>query len=128
MYIDAEFYYNMYNGEATDGVGFPRYNALATMAVDRYTFNRITDLEDLRVKYAVCELIDLYILHEQKKLKANSAEARVSEETTGSHTVTFKYEDEIQKPADLGDWLKRSEYEIVAKYLIGSGLMYRGIP
>ena len=126
MYIDAEFYYNMYNGEATDGFGFPRYNDLATMAVDRYTFNRITDLEDLRVKYAVCELIDLYILHEQKKLKANSAEARVSEETTGSHTVKFKYEDE--KPGNLGDWLKRSEYDIVSRYLMSSGLMYRGFP
>ena len=128
MYIDIDFYYGTYQGEVTDVVAFPKLNAQATLTVDRYTFGRITDLEDLRVKFAICELIDLYDLYGRKKLKFDNTEARVSSETTGSHTVTFKYEDEIQKPADLGDWLKRSEYEIVVKYLIGSGLMYRGIP
>lgn len=129
MIIDEQYYINTYKGRVSDVDALTKYIYQAEATVDYFTFGRLKNLTEVptSAKLAVCELIDLYDNYESKRLKMDSTEARISSETVGSHSVSFKYNDEIFKFGDIDTWKKKSEYEIVSKYLMTSGLMYRGV-
>lgn len=125
MYIDYTFYKDSYGGVITE-LEFTLLNVKAQAKVDYFTFNRIPKLYPLpeTVKYCVCEVIDC--IHEHYVTK-EAEDKRISSETVGSHSVTYKYGDEINKA--YKKTLDQKIYEICATYLMnGQDLMYRGMP
>ncbi|MFL8951101.1 head-tail connector protein [Helcococcus kunzii] len=128
MYVDFKFYKNEYGGKVTEN-DFNILNIKAQAKVDYFTFNRIPKLEMLpqKVKFAVCEVIDT-IHNDLLELEEKSSKnRRITSETTGSHSVSFKYGDEINK-SDSKKTLENKIYEIVVTYLMNEqNLMYRGV-
>ena len=130
MYIDYTFYKDTYGGSALEAE-FPKLNIQAQAKVDYFTFGRIKNLNTIpeNVKYCVCEVIDLVSDQNILKVKSNASDKRISSETVGSHSVSYKYGDEVYKSNVLNnEELNRKVYEICATYLMNEqNLMYRGL-
>lgn len=128
MFIDFKFYKDTYGGSVSE-FEFPSLNIKAQAKVNYFTFGRIQNLYPIpeSVKFAICETIDA--IHEDivRNEKLNSNEKRIASETVGSHSVSFKYNDEIHK-ISTSKGLDDKIYEICCTYLSNEqNLMYRGI-
>lgn len=130
MYIDYTFYNSIYGGSVSE-TEFPKLNIQAQAKIDYFTFGRIKKLDTIpeNVKYCVCEVIDLLNGQNILEAKTNTADKRIASETVGSHSVSYKYGDEIYKSTVLSDEeLNKKVYEICATYLMNEqNLMYRGL-
>lgn len=130
MYVDYAFYKNSYIGTVLEDE-FTKLNIQAQSKVDYFTFGRIPKLVEVpqNAKFAVCEIIDC--LNEQIQAKAinGSSDKRIASETVGSHSVSYRYGDEINKSKVLTEEdINKKIYEIVATYLMNEqNLMYRGV-
>lgn len=112
MYIDYEFYNEVYGGKVKEA-DFTRLAIQASSLIDYYTFNRIVEADD-KVKMATCELLDHIEVSQKTGNKV------VVSEKVDSYSVTY-----AQKAGK--DPIKKEQREIVAKYLGHTGLLYRGL-
>lgn len=130
MYIDYTFYKNEYGGTVLE-TEFTKLNIQAQAKVDYFTFNRIPKLSEvpLNVKFAVCEVIDFINEQTHAKDTFNASDRRIASETIGSHSVSYKYGDEINKSKVATEEEQNKKiYGIVATYLMNEqNLMYRGV-
>lgn len=129
MLVDFTFYKDTFYGKIVDEATFSKLLIQAEATLNYYTFGRLNELTESpsEAKFAACELIDLYHDYDAKKANMESTVGRIASETVGSHSVAFKYADEIFKVSDPEAVMKKSEYEIVCKYLMPTGLLYRGV-
>lgn len=130
MYVDYSFYNATYGGTVLES-DFTKLNNQAQSKVDYFTFGRISKLLSLpkSVQFAVCEIIDY--LNQQGKYNSSTSvnDRRIASETIGSHSVSYKYGDEINKAKSLTEQdHNKNIYEICATYLMNEqNLMYRGV-
>lgn len=125
MYITHDYY--KANGGVIPLEAFAKYERQARATIDYYTFNRVETPVPEKVKECMLELIDF---QEAVEKAAEEGSKVVKSETVGNHTVT--YADGvgllgIQTGANTGKSKAGLEYDIVAKYLMNTGLMYRGV-
>ena len=110
--VDYDFYTQVYKGKMTQE-DFERLSVKASAYLDYVTFDRINDaLPDSvqqKVKLALCEVIDTYLLNEQG--------GELQSETVGSWSRSYKTSD---KTTD------QQAYNTVYQYLANTGLLYRG--
>ncbi len=129
MYIDYAFYKNVYGGTVSEAE-FPKLNIQAQSKVDYYTFGRIKHLEIIpdSVKFAVCEVIDVINKGLLELEEKSSTNRRIASESIGSHSVSFKYGDEVSTSKDKDKTIDDRIYEVVATYLMNEqNLLYRGV-
>lgn len=130
MYLDYTFYKSVYGGTVSE-TEFPKLNIQAQAKVDYFTFGRIKKLNTIseNLKYCVCEVIDLVNAQNVIKAKSTVSDKRIYSETVGSHSVSYKYGDEVYKSKALTDEeLNEKIYEICVTYLMSEqNLMYRGL-
>ncbi|EHR33444.1 hypothetical protein HMPREF9709_01192 [Helcococcus kunzii ATCC 51366] len=129
MYIDYSFYSGEYGGTVTEQK-FNKLNIQAQSKVDYFTFGRIKYLETIpdTVKFAVCEVIDTLDEYYIELSNKSSASRRIASETIGSHSVSFKYGDEITTSKNKDKTIDDRVYEVVSTYLMNEqNLMYRGV-
>lgn len=118
MYVDYSYYRDTYGG-ALPSDGFAKKEMAAAAIVDFYTFDRIKKADD-KVKSCVCELIDFN--EEQDTLEREGSKAIVSE-TVSKHKIEYAKTAESERSMTREDKQKA----IVRKWLLHTGLMYRGV-
>lgn len=103
---------------------FKRLQLKYGVMIDYYTFGRIDHkkgtYKDL-VESCIVEMIT-----EQSKAKWNGKDAEskgVKSETVGDYSVTYQSVEDVEK---IENALDRTLIEIVRKYFLHTGLMYRG--
>lgn len=106
MYVDYSFYTSQYGGTLPPAV-FSRLEIQASQTVNYYTFNRIGEPDD-QIRYCVCELVE-YLSSIENGI--------ITSESVGKHSMSYK----IEKSKDA------MAKDIVIKWLLGTGLMYRGL-
>lgn len=131
MIVDYNYYVNTYEGEIFPE--FTKLNRRAESKVNYLTFGRLSMFETYNnkiqdsIRLAICELIEFNYNLLKKDQEIDRDNRRVASETVGKHTVSYKYDDEITKTKTMNEDEKTAkEYELVAFYLMDTGLMYRG--
>lgn len=125
MYITHDYY--KANGGEIPPEAFTKYERQARATIDYYTFSQIVEPVPEKVKECMLELIEF---QEAVEKAAEEGSKVIKSETVGNHTVS--YADGfgllgIQTGANTGKSKTGLEYDIVAKYLMNTGLMYRGV-
>lgn len=104
MYVDYSYYKDTYGGDLPSEM-FKQKEIQASSIVDFYTFNRIKSANE-RVKNCVCELVDL--LHNQE----------IKSESVSKYKIEYTEDVSLSK--------EEKQHNIVRKWLLHTGLMYRG--
>ena len=121
MVADYSFYTGEYYGKLLSSEEFPEYATRADAWLSELTFGRYSspDLSESQlqaVKMAECAVADLWY-QLQTEQASNPA---ISKETVGSHSVTYRTGTEA-----ASGWAAKI-YETAARYLLTTGLLYRG--
>lgn len=113
-YADYAYYTNIYKGASVPESAFDAVAERASEILDSLTFGRITDdwIDDDGVKKACCAIAERQYTADQR------GGADVRSESVGSYSVTY---------AD-GGGTNAKNAAIAARYLAGTGLLYRGLP
>ncbi|MEG2096806.1 MAG: hypothetical protein RRY65_01415 [Pseudoflavonifractor sp.] len=114
--VDYSFYASTFKGITTEA-DFNRLAVKASAYLDQVTFDRITDALPtatlMRVKLALCEVVDALLLNEHG--------GGVASETNDG--ISINYVAGISNAKTDQQRLR----EAVALYLGGTGLLYRGV-
>lgn len=121
VYADEEVYKNKYllGRKPSISVGFPFYARQASQVIDRYTFGRLNELDEIpeAVRLCCCELAEaLYAAEKQR----NATGGKTSEKI-GTYSVTFGTSQEASAAA------ADRQREIVYQWLEDTGLCYQGV-
>ena len=124
-YIDNE----KYGGSSIPESSFKRTVIEASNKVNYYTFNRIDNIIlDDNIRNAVCEIAELIYSQNILKEKVLSDEKNIASETVGPHSITYVNNKTSQEKRILSNQELEDEcYRICSRYLVHTGLMYRGI-
>lgn len=125
-YLSYDFYKKESGGDLS-AEEFPRYEREARAIIDYYTFGRIAEPLPEKVRDCMLELIRFK--RDISKATSEGSGVVVSE-TVGDHTLHFADGLNLlglQTGAKTGKTQSELEYEIVVKYLMNTGLMYRGV-
>lgn len=106
MFADCDFYTNVYHGNLS---GFELEKSLrrANAYIDTLILCIPSDIPDA-VKYAVCEIADIYAAEERH--------SGIASENNDGYSVTY----------DRSRSVDTQVYDIAAVYLAKTGLLYRG--
>ena len=121
MVADYAFYTGEYYGKLLSSEEFPEYATRADAWLSELTFNRYCspDLSESQlqaVKMSECAVAELCY-----ELQAEPvSDPSISKETVGSHSVTYRTE------AEAAAGLAARIYDTAARYLMTTGLLYRG--
>lgn len=114
--VDYKFYTGTFRGQAAQQ-DFERMSVKASAYLDRVTSNQITEVlpEAMadRVRLALCEVVDAYLL--------NEAGGGVASENNDGISVTY-----VAGVSNAKTEAQRLR-EAAALYLGGTGLLYRGV-
>lgn len=127
QYISYDFYKKESVGGDISAEKFPIYEKKARAAIDYYTFGRIAEPIPEKVRECMLELI---MFQRNVEKAAEEGSGVVLSETVGDHTVHFADGAGLlglKTGSNTGKTQSELEYEIIAKYLMSSGLMYRGV-
>ena len=121
MVADYSFYTGEYFGKLLSAEEFPEYATRADAWLSELTFGRYAspDLSESQlqaVKTAECAVADLWYQLQAEPVSDPS----ISKETVGSHSVTYRTE------AEAAAGLAARVYDAAARYLMTTGLLYRG--
>lgn len=118
-YASYEYYKNEYLGAViASSKDFDRAVKRASAFLDYYTNGRVkTQADNDAVKMACCAVAEL-VNAEEASAKA-SASGKQSE-TVGSYSVSYR------DGAEASIAIRKQMADIVARYLAGTGLLYRG--
>ena len=122
MYLTYEEY-KAYGGEIPQ-TALVKYERQARNTINYYTFGRIKEPVSETVKECMVELMDFE--YEVDKARDEGSKAIKSE----THTVSYADGLDslgIQTGVNTGTSQASLEYSIVAKYIMSTGLMYRGV-
>ena len=121
MIATYDFYQTEYYGKLLSAEEFPEYATRADAWLSELTFNRYCspDLSESQlqaVKMSECAVAELCY-----ELQAEPvSDPSISKETVGSHSVTYRTE------AEAAAGLAARVYDTAARYLMTTGLLYRG--
>ena len=121
MISDFDFYQTEYFGKLLTSEEFPEYAIradawLSELTFDRYTSQDLSESQLHAVKMAECAVAELCY-----ELQAEPvSDPSISKETVGSHSVTYRTE------AEAAAGLAARIYDAAARYLLTTGLLYRG--
>lgn len=120
-YADEAFYQNNYllGKKPVIRAGFDYYARQASQMIDRYTFGRLKEREEMLevVRLCCCELAEA----EYRREKLQRETAGKTSEKVGTYSVSFSSASEAMQAAD------REQRGIVMKWLADTGLCYRGV-
>lgn len=124
MYLTYDEYEAM--GGTVPPEAYPLAERKARSIVDYYTFGRITEPVSEAVKECIIELIEFGADVQRASEEGSKV---IQSERVGDHAIT--YADGlgllgIQTGANMGTSQEQKEYAIVARYLMATGLLYRG--
>lgn len=115
-YADYTYYIDIYKGRILLERDFAYYSERAAEFMDNVTFGRIKTqncaLFEDNIKKCNCELAEY-------AYKSNMR--NIISETIGDYSVS--YAQYAQQAADI----RKNQYQIIAKHLLDTGLMYRGV-
>ena len=121
MIATYDFYQTEYYGKLLSAEEFPEYATRADAWLSELTFNRycspdLSESQIQAVKMSECAVADLCY-----ELQAEPvSDPSISKETVGSHSVTYRTE------AEAASGLAARIYDTAARYLMTTGLLYRG--
>lgn len=132
MYVDYEYYTNVYGGKKISEEDFEYYINQAEDYIDYITLGRVQSFKggvfDNKIKRAYCSLAEIY--QEEKQLSESvgaSASAKgIKSETVGSHTVNFQTTDGKSEAENKAHY-DALRYRVARQCLLPTGLLYRGL-
>lgn len=139
MYVEFEFYKDIYKGKLADNSNFPFFELKASRYVERLTLRKTNKaILDKRfendIKICICELIDIYFEFDEEEKKGQALEQQltenkiVSSESVGNHSVSFqKVASNSKSQLDKQKELDKLLYRIVYQNLATTNLLNRGI-
>lgn len=121
--VDYSFYTDIYRGKSiSDPLDFDRMLFKALSLIRQHTFNRVDYVEDdlilNSISLALCELVEL-----ENDLKSLQSSGNIRSETMAKESFTYF---EGNSSGVISDF-RSSQYEIIYRHLINTGLMYRGV-
>ena len=121
MYATYEDYTDRFRGRAIpDEATFDRLAVRADAVLDRMTLGRAAKYRDRTGKLALACCAAAEKLWEREEACRGSAGAEIAEEKVGDHLVRYQRRNRLDLEAEL---------EALAEmYLVGTGLIGRGIP
>lgn len=127
--VDYEYYTNTYKGISIPADSFDNYAIKASSKVNYYTFDRITnDNIDNNIKNTACEIADLMYSQFLLKEQVSNSNTIKASETVGPHSVSyFNNINLLSKDILSNSELDEECYQICYRYLVHTGLMYRGV-
>ncbi len=127
--VDYEYYSKNYGGSSIPESSFQKSVIEASSKINQYTSNRINEtILDDNIRNTACEIVELIYSQSILKEKIISDDKSKASETVGPHSVTYVnnktfQEKEILTPEEL----EYNCYKICYRYLVNTGLMYRGV-
>ena len=121
MIATYDFYQTEYFGKLLSAEEFPEYATRADAWLSELTFNRycspdLSESQIQAVKMSECAVAEICY-----ELQAEPvSDPSISKETVGSHSVTYRTGTEA-----ASSWAARI-YDTAARYLLTTGLLYRG--
>ena len=121
MIATYEFYIGEYYGKLLSAEEFPEYATkadawLSELTFDRYASPDLSESQLHAVKMSECAVAEICY-----ELQAEPvSDPSISKETVGSHSVTYRTE------AEAASGLAARIYDAAARYLMTTGLLYRG--
>ena len=121
MIATYEFYQTEYYGKLLSAEEFPEYATradawLSELTFDRYASPDLSESQIQAVKMSECAVAEICY-----ELQAEPvSDPSISKETVGSHSVTYRTE------AEAASGLAARIYDAAARYLMTTGLLYRG--
>lgn len=120
-YTDEMYYINDYlkGRKPVITTGFLFYARSASQVIDRYTFNRLKDIEEIPepVQMCCCELAE----SEYRREKQQKESGGKTSEKIGTYSVGFASAQESATATS------REQRSIVMKWLADTGLCYQGV-
>lgn len=137
MYVNYEYYKDVYKGSLVDKDSFGIYELKARMILDNYTLKPKKQIEKANegrfsdnIKLAMCELIDSIKNYETLLETAKKGQLRqitgLASETVKDHTITIA-KGAKDSVTELEELTKNNQIEIMRKYLLVTGLLFRGL-
>lgn len=126
-YTDYAFYSNTYKGTMPEE-DFNRLVIGASYEVRRNIFNRdITGYEE-EIQMTTCSVADILLKIEtlENKKDAMISENRVKTESVGDYSRTFESDDVKDIETQISNQKEKIKEEL-RKYLLDTGLLYRGV-
>lgn len=118
MYADYSFYTTEFNGSLIPEQDFTYRASKASEYINNVTFDRITpellesdEAAALKIKSCCCALAESDYRFDQNSDK--------SSEKIGNYSVTYNNKPDSERKSD--------RWEVVDRYLGGTGLLYRGV-
>ena len=121
MISDFDFYQTEYFGKLLSAEEFPEYATradawLSELTFDRYSSPDLSESQIQAVKMSECAVAEICY-----ELQAEPvSDPSISKETVGSHSVTYR------TGAEAAAGLAARIYDAAARYLMTTGLLYRG--
>ena len=121
MIATYDFYQTEYFGKLLTSEEFPEYATradawLSELTFDRYASPDLSESQIQAVKMSECAVAEICY-----ELQAEPvSDPSISKETVGSHSVTYRTE------AEAASGLVARIYDAAARYLMTTGLLYRG--
>ena len=132
IYTNYDFYNSTYKGDMPKDK-FDKLVIGASYEVQKNIFNRdITNYED-EVQLATCSVADILFQIEQieqrksKLVSSGSSDKIISSESVGDYSRTFANTNNMKDLEDEISNQKNKIQEEIRKYLLHTGLMYRGV-
>lgn len=126
-YTDYAFYINTYKGDMPED-DFDRLVIRASYEVQKNIFNRdIIGYED-EVQLATCSIIDILLKVEKLETKENTimSDKTLKSESVGDYSRTFDTVNINDIDMQISNQKEKIKEEL-RKYLIHTGLLYRGV-
>lgn len=127
MYADYTYYTDVFYGNVIDEVDYPRYATRASDFIDYMTMGKAKKNQELdAVKKCCCALAEQYSSINALRIAAAAKvteDGIVASESVGSHSRSFR------SGVDGAQAVQAAETElanIVKRYLLPTGLLYRG--
>lgn len=129
LLVDYEYYSKNYGGSSIPESSFQKKAIESSSKINYYTQNRINeDILDDNIRNATCEIADFIYSQDILKEKVLSDDKIKASETVGPHSVGYVNNKTFQEKQVLSDdELDYECYKICYRYLINTGLMYRGV-
>lgn len=127
-YADYTFYQSSFHGDAIPEEMFDKYSARASDFIDYLTWRRAQDMaDDPAVQKCCCALAEQYMSIDALKTAASAKvteDGIIASESVGSHSRSFRNGTEAEQAVQEAE---KSLAAIARRYLLPTGLLYRGV-
>lgn len=125
MYVTYDYYTGTYGGNTIPPERFAYFEREAEVFIDYITFNRIKKMSEVpdEVKMAPCSVMEsMYHATDGSGMAPLQLK---SSESVGDYQVSYQSSYQTQTP--VVSQIESMYYQVAKKYLIHTGLVYRGL-